>query len=263
MTEYLIPLVLFGTVLLIMFVFIIVSFMVIHKQKQERHRITVKEINTRYESELLRTRLEVQEQALNLISSEIHDNIGQVLTGVHMKLMTLPGRLQESPETSDELTEVASRMGKAIKDLRNLSHILNGTMIEKIGLLEAVNKELSFASSIYGLECNFTYADNIPDLSNEQDMLLFRIIQESITNIFKHAKATTVNIHIDYQNDLFTLYIADNGVGMDLEQYQNSTDKGIGLQNIGERIKLLKGSLDIQSRPGEGTTLVLTCKLEQ
>lgn len=262
MTEYLIPLVLFGTVLLIMFVFIIVSFMVIHKQKQERHRITVKEINTRYESELLRTRLEVQEQALNLISTEIHDNIGQVLTGVHMKMMTLPARLAGNGEAAADMTEVAARMGKAIKDLRNLSHILNGTMIEKIGLIEAVNKELSFASSIYGLECSFTYSDNIPDLSNEQDMLLFRIIQESITNIFKHAQATSVNIHIDYQEEVLTLYIADNGIGMNLEAYENSTDKGIGLQNINERIKLLRGRLDIKSEPGEGTTLILTCKLE-
>jgi two-component system NarL family sensor kinase len=258
-TEYLIPLILFGSLILIMFVFIIVIFLVIHKQRLERHKDDMREINSRFESELLRTRLEVQEQALNHISREIHDNIGQVLTGSHLKILTLTNPALDPLEVSRSLSEVSGRMGKAIQDLRNLSHTLNGDMIEKIGLIEAIEKELTFTRSLYNLKCTFECSGILPELSPEQDILLFRIVQESIMNILKHAKADELNINMKSEDGLFTLSIADNGIGIDLESYKQ---KGLGLQNIEERIKLLKGNLTIESNKGKGTTIILSCKLK-
>ncbi len=255
--EYIVPLFLSGGLLLTVSLLLFIRFRVSlhHKKEQNRNKIVADEIH--YRSELLRTRLEVQEQALHHISSEIQENIGQVLTGAQMKLIALSVRLSDKEEAKS-FTEVASRMGKSIKDLRNLSDPIDGPMIEKIGLIDAIEKELTFVSSIYNLQCTFTHSDQIPGLSGEQDLLLFRIVQEAITNIYKHAAATTVKIHIGYAGGILTLHIADNGRGLDLDHYR---DKGFGLQHIQERIKLLKGKLEINTKPGEGTVLVLTSKL--
>ncbi len=210
-----------------------------------------------YKSEVLRSRLEVQEQALHYISSEIEENIGQVLSGAQMKLLALSGRFANKEE-AEPFAEVASRMEKSIKDLRNLSHLPDNAVIEKVGLIDALEKELTFVASVYKLECTFTYSNQIPNLSGEQDLLLFRIVQEAITNIYKHAAASKVTIHIGYAAGILTLNIADNGKGLDLDHYR---DKGFGLQHIQDRIKLLKGNLKINTKPGEGTTLLLTCNL--
>ncbi|WP_162903001.1 sensor histidine kinase [Taibaiella koreensis] len=211
-----------------------------------------------YEQVLLRSRLEVQEQALHHVNNEIKDNIGQVLSGVQMKLAALSERMGVNQE-ADTFSEVVSGMGKSISDLRKLGTLLDPPTIEKIGLLDAIEKELAFVSLIYNLQCTFTYSEHLPGLNVEQDLLLFRILQESVINVHKHAAATAVNIHISYAGGILSLLIADNGRGMD---YETSFGRGSGLRHIQERIRLLDGSFDIISQPGEGTTLVLTCKLK-
>jgi signal transduction histidine kinase len=253
--EYTIPLFLSGSLSSLVAFLIINQIKAGFKYRQSPGFKTAAEID--YKSEVLRTRLEVQEQALHHISSEIEENIGQVLSGAQMKLLALSGKL-ENREEAEPFAEVASRMEKSIKDLRNLSHLPDSTLIEKVGLIDALEKELTFVASIYKLECTFTYSKQIPNLSGEQDLLLFRIMQEAITNIYKHAAATKVTIHIGYAGGILTLHIADNGKGLDLNHYKG---KGFGLQHIQDRIKLLKGNLKINTKPGEGTTLVLTCNL--
>lgn len=255
MNEYTIALLLSVSLLFLTALFIISQLRAGLKYKQSQGVKTAAE--SHYKSEVLRTRLEVQEQALHHISSEIEENIGQVLSGAQMKLLALSGRL-ENKEEAEPFAEVASRMEKSIKDLRNLSHLPDSTVIERVGLIDALEKELTFVASIYKLECTFTYSKQIPNLSSEQDLLLFRIAQEAITNIYKHAAATKVTIHIGYAARVLTLLIADNGKGLDLDHYRN---KGFGLQHIQDRIKLLKGNLKINTKPGEGTTLLLTCNL--
>ncbi len=228
------------------------------KERLQNQAGTPRNNEQHYEQELLRSRLEVQEQALHHVNTEIKDNIGQVLTGVRMKLAALSERI-DTKEEADTFSEVVSGMGKSIRDLRNLGHLLDPATIEKIGLLDAVEKELAFVSLIYHLHCTFTYSGQWPELKAEEDLLLFRMIQESVVNVHKHAAATAVNIHICFASGVLSLMIADNGRGMDPELCR---DRGYGLQHIEERIRLLNGSLDIITQPGEGTTLVLTCKLK-
>lgn len=210
-----------------------------------------------YQHELLRTRLEVQEQALQHISSEIQENIGQVLSGVQMKLIAMSRHIKDRAQ-AEGFTEAASRMGKSIKDLRQLSHLLDSATVEKIGLIDAVEKELAFIAAVYHLQCTFTYSELIPVLTKEQDLLLFRIVQEALTNIHKHAAASRVSVRINYDGGLLILRIADNGTGIDPDRYR---EKSSGLNLIRDRIELLKGSLAINTGPGEGTELVLTCKI--
>ena len=255
--EYAIPLILSGSLLLIVSLFIIIRFRSDLRYKQERTKSREAAAETYYRSELLRTQLEVQEQALHHISSEIQENIGQVLTGVQMKLTVLSGKVKDKEE-ADTFTEVAYRMEKSIKDLRNLSHLLDGSTIEKIGLIDALEKELTFVSSIYNLQCTFTNSGHIPALASGQDLLLFPLVQEATTNIYKYDAATELTIHIGYAAGMLTLHMEDNGKDLD---HEHSRNRGWGLQHIQDRIKLLKGNLELNTKPGGGTTALLTCKL--
>lgn len=255
MAEYLTPIILFGSLFLILLILLIVFLLEASKRRKENAKLMLRNMNIQYESDIMVSRIEVQEQALNSIFHELYDNIGQVLSGVHMNLLSLSHKIRDKEELKS-ISEMASCMGKTIKDLSNLSHALSGSQIEKTGLIDAVEKEVIFASSIYELECIFTCEEELPELSHKQEMLLFRIIQESLFCIFHYAKATSVNIWLGYSDQIVTLMIADDGTN----SVPFSNDNGIALQRIEERAKQLEGNLNITTKKGGGTKMILTCK---
>src|SRR5690625_1666766 len=203
--NYLVALIIYGTILFLTLIGIIVLFIVIHKQRTRK-----------YQEALLHTRIEVQEQALDWVSREIHDNIGQILSLVRIQLHHHPaGRTRE--ELTAQMTESAELIEHCIKDLRNMSHTLNGKMIEQMDLSDAIERELTYVRSLYKLDCNFT-ADDEPCLTGEQKLLLFRITQECLNNIVRHANATAVSIRLQKTRQGITLNIKDDGRGMDVAQ---------------------------------------------
>jgi signal transduction histidine kinase len=240
---------------MIVLILMITVLIEVNKERKENADLMLHNMSIQYESDILLNRIEVQEQALNSIFHQLYDNIGQVLSGVHMNLLSLSHNTADKEE-SKNISELASSMGKTIKDLRNLSHALSGSEIEKTGLVDAVEKEVTFASSIYELECIFTCEEELPELSSRQEMLLFRIVQESLFCIFQHAQATQINVRLGYSEEILTLIIADNGENSTPFLNHNSTV----LQHIEERVKHLKGKLNITTKTGKGTTLTLTCK---
>lgn len=253
--DYIISFILFGSLLLVMLAGIIIAFMVIHKQRIKQYKMKLNETAYSYQNELLRTRIEVQEQAFNRISREIHDNVGQVLSITRMKLHH--ARNNEMYEGMKQaMLEAGEAISKSVKDLRNLSHILNGKMIEKLDLTEAIEKELSYIRSLHRLTCTFSYSPALPSTNNEQNLLLFRIIQEALHNIVKHAAATEIDITLIYEDEALQLRIFDNGKGFDPEK----ADTGLGLINIRQRTELLQGQLSIRSAPEIGTYMIITIK---
>lgn len=241
--NYLVALIIYGIILMLTLIGIIVVFIVIHKQRTQK-----------YKEALLHTRIEVQEQALDWVSREIHDNIGQILSLVRMQLHHHPPSKTKEDLTA-QMNESAELIEQCIKDLRNMSHTLNGKMIEQMDLSEAIERELTYVHSLYKVECDFT-ADDEPQLTGEQKLLLFRITQECLNNIVRHARATAVLIRLQETGQSITLIIEDNGKGMDVcKAIQKS---GMGLSNIKERTKLLNGSLDIKSSAGKGCKITIT-----
>lgn len=243
--NYLVALIIYGTILILTLIGIIVLFIVIHKQRTHK-----------YKEALLHTRIEVQEQALDWVSREIHDNIGQVLAIIRMQLKPeLYG--QNVQAMARQMDEAAEHIGQCISNLRNMSHTLNSGMVEKMGLEASIEKELSYFRSLYKLECTFS-CNGEPKLTGEQSLLLFRITQECLNNIVRHAKATRVQINFEQSGDTISLCIQDNGHGMNTDKPPES--KGMGLANIRQRVSMLNGNMSIQSAPGKGTKILITIK---
>jgi two-component system NarL family sensor kinase len=210
-----------------------------------------------YDYEMLRIRLEVEEEALNMMSRELHDNIGQVLTSSYMQLIATSAQLPDRNDIREMISPAVTGIIKSIRGLGQLSNVLNGQTIEKMGFIDAMEKELAFTASVYHLDCIFNYSKQVPELNKEQDLMLFRIVQEALNNIYRHAAADKAVIDIGFANNRLIITITHNGMVT-----ETNTSKGSALHNIKERIKLLKGSMDIKTDPGRGTTLVLTCNLK-
>lgn len=238
-------------VVIIILVFLAIMFLVAlarHNQRRNKLIFENQKIKKDFEQTLLNTQLEIQEQTLTHISREIHDNIGQVLSLARLQLHTL----SESPSEED-IDYTDNLLEKAITDLRGLSHSLNTNSIKENGfaasvekILEQFDKTGKFKTTFYD-EVGFT-------ISDDHGIILFRIIQEVLNNIVKHAQATEITIRIEKPDEQTIISITDNGKGFNTEKL-HSADGGIGIRNITERAFIIDAKLSLISQVNHGTTV--------
>lgn len=248
-----------GSLTLIVFVFFLVLILIEYRKKQLRHITEKLNLKHQYQSQVLQTQIEVQEQSFKYVSEEIHDNIAQTLSLVKLKLYQTASKteneiIKHGIENTNEL------LGNALTDLRNLSHVLNGGLVSKISLQEGIEKELNYIRDGENRRAHLTISGSTFEPNSEKKLLIFRIVQESINNAIKHGKATEININLNYRSGVFTVQIVDNGKGFDLKDMEHSS--GLGLHNIHLRAKLL-GNIEITSEQGIGTTITLTIQTNE
>lgn len=198
-----------------------------------------------FEQTLLRSQLEIQEQTFSYISKEIHDNIGQVLSLARLNINTIQSDIEkEKLEATDEL------LGKAITDLRNLSHSLDRDNIQSNGWIKSTEKILQHLERP-GLAIYFTHEEGLPEMNHEKSIILFRMIQEMINNIIRHAEATEVGFEVKENNKKILITLKDNGKGFD----KQTVIAGNGLRNLESRSKMIGAILNIESAKNKGTEI--------
>ncbi len=242
-----------GTIVLMLFAFTLVIFLIVHKKKRYQHLLEKVQMESNYQNQLLQSKLEVQEQSFRYFSEEIHDNIGQLLSIVKMQLYNIRSSSHDE-EIVTKATNCNELLGKAINDLRNISHTLNSAFISSAGLASAVEKDLEYIRSAKEVTCILHKTGDEYEIGDERELMVFRIIQEAIANAVKHAAASAIDVHLDYDPGALRVTIADNGRGFDRDE---TSGGGIGLNNMHVRAELLKGSLDVVSEKNKGTTIRL------
>jgi two-component system, NarL family, sensor kinase len=249
-------------ILLMSFTFTFITVLYIrYRRDQMKSEKAMAEMRQTYEQTLLQTQLEIQEQTFDNISQEIHDNIGQVLTLAKLNLNTVGPNIPEP--TSKKIQTTKELVSQAIHDLRNLSKSLNTDLIKEIGLCEIIQREILLVSKSGQFETNFTLDGEPYRFDRQKELIVFRIFQELVNNIIKHANAKTINIQLQYQPQGFTLFISDDGDGFDTTQLQNNEQNfGLGLRNMHNRASLIGGSFKVNSAPGQGSTVQLLVKVE-
>ncbi|HKO81555.1 MAG TPA: ATP-binding protein [Chitinophagaceae bacterium] len=210
-------------------------------------------MNIEFEQTLLKSKLEIQEHTFNDISREIHDNIGQVLSLVRINLNTL-----KAPDDADKVNLMDELMGKAITDLRSLSHSLDADHIRNKGWMIAVAKLLNDLQKTGKYKVDIEQDEDLPALGNDKPIILFRMIQEIINNIIRHAAANAIHLAAKKENSKLVIKLSDNGKGFDT----NQNSGGVGLQNLKNRSKMINADLAITSEPGKGTTVTISIKTE-
>ena len=240
---------LISTFCLIMFV---VSILVLFRAYQVRKINHIKE-RQYLQHALLQTQIEIQEQTLKTISQEIHDNVGQVLSLAKLNLNTLEmagGNREQKIESSIQL------VSKAINDLRQLSRSLSGSKIADLGLQDATDNELKIIANTGQFATELIISGEPYFLQPQHEMVMFRIVQESLNNALKHSKAKNIFIEMHYEAAAFSIAINDNGAGFDADQLQ-ATETGIGLINMRNRASLIGARFSINSNPGAGTSILI------
>jgi two-component system, NarL family, sensor kinase len=204
-----------------------------------------------FDKQLLESKLEIQEQTFDMISQEIHDNVGQILSLAKIQLGIME---QKQSVDSELLGNVKESISLAMTELRDIAKSLNSERVQTLSLQESISQEIrrinrsgfiKISSDVQGIE------KNIPD---QHKLIAFRIVQEGLQNIIKHAGASDVNVSIRYLEDCMFITIFDNGIGFNPETELKKRE-GLGLQNILRRATLVGGSAEIMSKLGEGTTL--------
>lgn len=239
--------VLFALVLLIFFIVLY----------RKRHNFFLQEQELRqlqFEQTMLQSKLEIQEQTFTRISEEIHDNIGQMLSLVRLNINTLGSAPDE-----EKINSTDDLLGKAIADLRQLSHNLNAGHIVEAGLVASFQKLLQSLEHTGRFSTHFETGATEYFVPADKLIIYYRIVQEVINNILKHAKATKVSLALTGEDILEGITVSDNGRGFDAAQMLSSAG-GLGIRNMQERARQAGAMLVVDSKPMEGTTVRIICQ---
>lgn len=239
------------TVLVIVIGLVILFFIVFIKRK---NKLLLEKIQREreFEEELIKTQSEIQEQIFKNIGQELHDNVGQLLAVANMQLSLVSSLTKESIKS--KVDDTKNVISEAIKEVRGLSKVLNSEVIHKLGFQDSLNTEIERLNRMNLLKATLNNSGNKGICKNNQDaIILFRILQEFISNTVKYAKATELSITLKYSNDNLLIIAEDNGVGFEKE----NISRGSGLINMESRAKLTDSKFSLISAPNEGTKLTL------
>jgi signal transduction histidine kinase len=207
-----------------------------------------------FQKTLNKTIIETQEQIFENISQDLHDDIGQQLTFLNFQLEKIKLDASEQIDDLDKLTYSVSKVAQAIRDL---SHSMNSQLVVQNDLKKAIENEVKRIKKYKTIVVNFNYTAGKKPLTDTEIIIIFRIFQETVSNILKHSKATSIAIDIDFQPH-FEMKITDNGIGFDT---QNTIKRqSLGLTNIYKRAEMINYEVSINSILNQGTVLTLTNK---
>ena len=207
--------------------------------------------------------MEMREEETRRIARELHDEVGQSLTGMLLGLQGMEGA-RTYEEVREKTAELRALVSRSMEDLHNLVAALRPTILDDFGLAPALERYLHGIATGSGLRIRSSLTGlQALRLPPSIEIALFRIVQEAMTNVVKHARAHNVNVRVEHWGDAVVLFIEDDGQGFDVAKVRRDRkhSMGLGLLSMEERATLLGGTLVVQSSPGRGTTLVVEIPL--
>lgn len=236
------------TILILLLTSFIAFIIYKYQQKQNLYFQSLEELKVNHENDMLKSKLEIQEQTFENISREIHDNIGQKLTLAKLHLNTLS--LLDTEKVVSQINHSVSMIGEAINDLSDISRSMSSEIILNNGFIKALEFEVNQLNKpgLYAIKLVVTGESVF--LEANRELILFRITQEALNNIVKHANASSISIELHYKSEMLLLSVIDNGKG-----FNSHPGTGNGLSNMKKRAKILDGICEVLSAEGKGTSI--------
>lgn len=204
-----------------------------------------------FEEEIVKTQLEVQEQTMQTVGADLHDSIGQLLSLTALTLGSI--ELEDLGKVQNKIDAAIDLTGRSIKELRQLGRLLHGEQAIAAGLHKAIDQEVTWIERSGRFIVNYEHNTQPSDERDaDKDLFAFRIVQEVLNNIIKHAEATQIDIKLNYTDAAMQLSIADNGKGFEPELL-SPDKKGMGLHSMRKRAAIIGGELKITSSAGNGS----------
>jgi signal transduction histidine kinase len=203
----------------------------------------------------------IREEERTHIAREVHDVLGQQITGLKMDMTWLNKKITDKDKSTEErFKEMLSLADEMVKTVRKISSELRPGILDDLGLIPALEWQSSEFEKRTGIKCYFTSNNTLPDIDKKNATGIFRIYQEMLTNVARHAEATEVDAAITSDAGAIRLTIADNGKGMNLEEMK--LKKTLGITGMKERAAMMKGTLTVQPRAEGGTMVILSVPVQ-
>lgn len=201
-----------------------------------------------------------QENELRRLARELHDNLTQQLAVLAIEVGKVENHSDAPEPVRDKMTSIKDQLIRVSKEVHNLSRDLHPSIIDDLGLVRAIQSECNNFSSRTGLPVIVKVKDVPAPLSVDTALALYRIVQEGLSNAFKHAEAKNIYVFLEGQEGKIVLMVRDTGIGFKPEEVRHK--QGLGLSSIRERVRLIGGELSIKSKPGKGTSVEVSVPLK-
>jgi len=202
--------------------------------------------------------MKMQDEERRRVARDLHDSTSQTLAALKMNVANLQKRFENDPLTSGALTDIAGIADQALQEIRTTSYLLHPPLLDEAGLASAARWYVEGFSQRSGIQVNLDVPSGFERLPNDAEMVLFRVLQESLTNVHRHSGASIVEIEIRRSPDRVIMEVQDNGHGIApelLDRLRKTTGgNGVGLAGMQERLNEWKGQFEIESG-SNGTTL--------
>lgn len=222
------------------------------KQRDELQQQRIRELEKDKQLVAVDSLLKGQEEERSRMAKDLHDGLGGMLSGVKLSLGAMKGNIILSEDNTRLFSRVLDQLDHSISEMRRVAHNMMPEALVKLGLQQAIQDYCDGLNESNHLRFKIQFHGLKERMGSATEIVIYRIVQELLNNVVKHADATEVLVQLMRHDNNLTITIEDNGVGFDSS---SSTHKGNGLGNVRSRVDYLKGQLDIQSMPGKGTSI--------
>jgi len=197
---------------------------------------------------------EIRENERSQLALNLHDDLGQKLTGLFLDVSWIKSRIGvQSPTVRSRLDEMSQTINETIDSIREISYFLRPNILYDLGVVPAIFSQLNKFETHTGIKCDFYFDSEEFNIDEGISLALFRIIQESLTNIMRHSKASAMSVSLKKLKKNIEMIIEDNGIGIDEDKVSSLTS--MGLEGIRERAKSVQGEVTISGEKGHGTII--------
>jgi two-component system NarL family sensor kinase len=231
---------------------VLMALLLTNQKRHQAFQARILALKHEHANSLLRSQIDIQEMTFKNIAQEIHDNINLSLTLAKLTLH----QIAEYDAVAALAGNAQQMITGAINDLSSISRGLNADIIQQQGLFNAIRAEVERIRRSSPVQIEFVIKGETDFLSAQQELLLFRSVQECFNNILKHSKAKNVYLCLDYNTEHLRVEVRDDGIGFDPADLPAKKGKSTGLHTLRSRVELFSGTLTVTSAPGEGTCLL-------
>jgi signal transduction histidine kinase len=234
---------------------LLIAGLLVQRGKRRKAELALRVTSDR-NRELADSLLTAQEAERTRIARELHDDVGQRVASLSIALSAVKRKLQGDDALRRDVAQLQEQAVSLSSDLRQLSHDLHPAALEHLGLLDALRSRCDELEESSGVRVRLEVPDDWVEVPDAVSLCFYRVAQEALRNVAQHAAAQSVTVRLGRQNGRVVLSVADDGKGL-----PNGTigrHAGLGLRSLTERVRMLGGTLDMESKPGTGTTLAVS-----
>lgn len=242
----------YGVILATLFFFSLTIIVIVTVGRYYNRKRSHEQSIAQFDQALLQSRIEIKEQTFKTISQELHDNIGQMLTLAKLNLNRV--KLENRDDAKEKLNGAIDLLSHTIQSMRDLSRSLHTEIIQRNGLVNALEKETDLIRRLGILQTSFHIAGSPVHMDDNKSLIIFRIVQEALHNVIRHSGATSLDLMLQFAQKTITISIRDDGGGFSTAD----SSTGSGLRNMKDRAAIIGADFTISSAPGSGTLVTLT-----